>query len=349
MRFTKNDLDWAVSTGAIEEDQAKVLWLALSQRTANRPSFDLVHVAYYFGALLVIGAMGWFMNEAWEAFGGGGIFLISAGYATVFVFSGSILWRRDGLRVPGGLLVTMAVCMTPLAVYGLQRWSGLWGFDDPGQYRDFHRWIRGGWFAMEIATIAAGAIALWFFRFPFLTAPIALTLWYISMDLTPIIAGGDHLFDRELRQLVSLWFGLAMIVGSFFIDHKTKDDLAFWGYLFGAIAFWGGLSLLKSDSELSKFFYFLINVALMGLSVFLRRRVFVVLGALGSFGYIGHLAYSIFRDSMMFPFALTIIGVGIIYLGVQLKRHFSQIEQAIEDALPAWMKRMRPVENMAPD
>ena len=43
---------------------------------------------------------------------------------------------------------------------------------------------------MEMATIAAGVIALWFFRFPFLTAPTAFVLWYVSMDLTPIISGG---------------------------------------------------------------------------------------------------------------------------------------------------------------
>ena len=343
MRIAKKDLDWAASTGVIDVAQAESLWQALTERTADRSKFDLIHVAYYFGALLVIGAMGWFMGTAWEAFGGGGIFLISAAYAAAFVVIGSVVWQRSGLRVPGGLLITMAVCMTPLAVYGLQRWLGLWGFDDPGQYRDFHVWIRGGWFAMEMATIAAAAIAIWFFRFPFLTAPMAFVLWYISMDLTPIIAGGDT-FDWELRLLVSLWFGLAMIAGSYVIDHCTKEDFAFWGYLFGVIAFWGGLSMLESDSELSKFYYFLINLALMGMSVFLRRRVFIVFGALGIFGYIWHLADVLFVDSILFPFVLTAIGVGIIYLGIQLKRHGAKIEQAIEDTLPVWIKRLRPSE-----
>ncbi|MEP6888403.1 MAG: hypothetical protein ABI945_08785 [Nitrospirales bacterium] len=43
--------------------------------------------------------------------------------------------------------------------------------------------------AMEVGTILAAAIALRFIRFPFLTAPIAFTLWYMSMDLTPLFFG----------------------------------------------------------------------------------------------------------------------------------------------------------------
>ncbi|MFP6748617.1 MAG: DUF2157 domain-containing protein [Alphaproteobacteria bacterium] len=342
-KIAKKDLEWAASKGVIDDSQAAALWQALSDRTADHAKFDLIHVAYYFGALLVIGAMGWFLGTKWEVFGGAGIFAISVSYAAAFVVAGAVLWHRSGLRVPGGLLITMVVCMTPLAVYGLQRWLDLWGFDAPGQYRDFHHWIRSGWFAMEMATIAAGVVALWIFRFPFLAAPIAFVLWYVSVDLTPIIAGSAD-FDWELRRLVSLWFGLAMIAGSTVIDHRTEQDFAFWGYLFGLIAFWGGLSLIQSDSEVSKFLYFLINLALMWLSVFLRRRVFIVFGALGVLGYIGHLAQNIFEDSALFPFVLTAIGVAIIYLGILLKRHGAKIAQAVEDALPAWMKRLRPSE-----
>ena len=140
MRIAKKDLEWAASRGVINDAQVATLWQALTERTADRPKFDLIHLTYYFGALLVIGAMGWFMGTAWEAFGGGaGIFLISVSYAAAFVVVGSVVWQRGGLRVPGGLLITVAVCMTPLAVYGLQRWLAVWGFDDPGVYKDFHR------------------------------------------------------------------------------------------------------------------------------------------------------------------------------------------------------------------
>lgn len=343
MKIEKDDLHWAAEQGVIDTAQADALWQALTERTAPRAKFDLVHLAYYFGALLVIGAMGWFMTSAWEVMGGAGITAISVSYAIIFWGLGNWLWHRDGLQVPGGLLITMAVCMTPLAVYGLQRWTGLWAFDDPGEYRDFHRWIRGGWFTMEIATIATGLLALRFYRFTFLTAPVAFALWYLSMDLTPIIFGADD-YDWNKRKLVSVWFGLGMLLASYFVDRRTKHDYAFWGYLFGLLAFWGGLSLMNSNSELNKFLYFLINLALMGLSVFLYRRAFVVFGAFGVCGYIGHLSYRVFEDSLLFPVVLSVIGVAVIYLGIQLKRHGPKIQQAADENLPSWLKRLRPGE-----
>jgi len=341
MRIEQDDLKWAASEGIIDERQAENLWQALSEKTADRPRFGLVYILYYFGSLLVIGAMGWFMTTAWEDFGGVGIFTISILYAVGFVGLGYRWWDREGLRVPSGLLVTMGVCMTPLAVYGLQRWFGIWAFDDPGEYRSFHRWIKGGWLFMEVATIGVGFVALRYFKFPFLAAPIAFALWYMSMDLAPIIFEGDKLFWEE-RKLVSLWFGVVMIVGSYLIDHRTREDFAFWGYLFGVIAFWGGLSLMNSDNELSKFLYFLTNVLLMGMSVFLQRKVFVIFGAIGSFGYVGYLASNVFADSALFPFILTIIGAIILYSGILLHRHGKKIEQSLVSAMPEWMRKRRP-------
>ncbi|HEV2381872.1 MAG TPA: hypothetical protein VG206_19045 [Terriglobia bacterium] len=74
--------------------------------------------------------------------------------------------------------------MTPLIIYGLERGTGFWPASDPGVYRDFHQWIRGGWVLMELGTVLTALIALAFVRFPFVTAPIAFALWYMSMDLT---------------------------------------------------------------------------------------------------------------------------------------------------------------------
>jgi hypothetical protein len=105
-----------------------------------------------------------------------------------------------------------------------------------------------------------------------------------------------------------------MMLVSYFVDLRGKsDDYAFWGYLFGLMAFWGGLSSMNSDSEVGKFVYCLINVGLIFCSLVLRRRTFIIFGSLGLFGYLGHLAYSVFSDSILFPFALTLLGIGIIY------------------------------------
>lgn len=341
MNISKQDLAWAASTGAISPDQVDPLWRALEGHHPTRARFDLPHVAYYVGALIVISAMGWFMTRAWETFGGGGLFLIATAYAVLFVLAGRTLWTRDGLLIPGGLLFTIAVCMTPLAVYGLERYVGIWPQGDPGNYQGYHIWVKGSWFLMEMGTILAGLAALRFIKFPFLTAPIAFTLWYMSMDLTPLLFGkNDWAWDERLW--VSFWFGLAMLVAAYVVDRRTKEDFAFWGYLFGLMAFWGGLSFMESTDELGKFFYAMINVGLMLLSVLLDRRAFIVFGSLGVLGYLGHLAQEVFKDSLLFPFALALLGIAVIALGVWYQRRREAIEAAILALVPARLMELLP-------
>ncbi len=341
MRVSRSDLDWAVSQGAITRDQVDRLWRALENRAAAHPKFDLAHVAYYLGALIVISAMGWFMTEAWERFGGGGILTIAVIYAVAFALAGRYLLDQSGLHVPGGLLVTMAVCMTPLAIYGLERLTGIWPQGDPGVYRGYHIWVKGSWLLMEAGTVLAGLVALAFVRFPFLTAPIAFSLWYMSMDLTPLLLGRAE-FTWDERLWVSLSFGLAMLLVAYAIDRRTREDYAFWGYLFGLVAFWGGLSLLRSESELGRALYCIINVALMLLAVLLDRRAFMIFGALGVSGYLGHLAYRVFKDSLLFPFVLTLIGLGVIYLGVRYQRNRRIIDDAVRGLVPAGVRALLP-------
>ena len=340
MKISREDLKWAALKGVITDSQVEALWQALDGRSDVRPRFDLAHLAYYFGALIVMSAMGWFMTLAWEELGGGGISAISALYALCFVLTGRTLWRQ-GLRVPGGLLITLAIWMTPLIIYGLERLSGIWPQGDPGTYRDFHIWVKGSWFLMEVGMIIAGVVALRFIRFPFVTFPIAFALWYMSMDLTPLLFGKEEFAWHE-RLWVSCWFGLAMLLVAYCVDKRTEEDYAFWGYLFGLSAFWGGLSMMESGNEWRRFLYCLINVGLMLLSVLLQRRVFMVFGAIGVFGYLGYLSYDVFKDSLMFPFALSFLGVLIIAVGVAYQRRREIIERFVWGLVPAGVQEMLP-------
>lgn len=119
-----------------------------------------------------------------------------------------------------------------------------------------------------------------------------------------------------------------MILGAYVADLRGKVmDFAFWGYLFGLMSFWGGLTAMESNSELGKFFYCLINLALIFCAVVLRRPVFVIFGALGVSVYLGHLAYHVFQDSIFFPIVLSFIGLAIIYFGIQYQGRRTEYEQ----------------------
>lgn len=340
MKFTLKDLDWAVDTNVISGETRDVLAGALERRYEETPHLSFANVLYYLGGLIVIGAMTFYATMAWGDLGGIGHALMGLFYSAIFLFAGNRLWKNKGQRIPGGILITAAVCMTPLVVYGFQEASGWWVFYIPGMYLDFYRWIEGGWFFMEVATMVAGVIALRFYKFPFITLPIAFSLWFLSMDLTAVIYGPAFSWDE--RKMVSLVFGAAMLVGSFVVDRRTRDDFAFWGYLFGMLAFWGALTSMDSDSELGKFIYCVINLGLMGLSVLLQRRVFIVFGSLGVFIYLAHLADDVFNDTLGFTFALVAIGLAVMGLGLQYHKHRKAIETKLMAALPEAIKRALP-------
>jgi hypothetical protein len=346
-RFSLDDLRAAAEAAGLDEEETGRLVATLASRgtAASVPvRFDLVHVLWYAGALIVIGAMGLFSTLAFSAMGGLALTATALVYGAGFAAAGHHLWDRRGLRTPGGLLVAVAVAMAPLAVFGIQDALGAWGRQgDPGQYRDFFVWIRGSWVFMELAAILAGLAALRFFPFPFIVAIVAGALWFLSMDLTPWIVGSGE-FSWTARRHVSIWFGLAVLVAAWLDDLKRnrQTDFAFWLHLAGLAAFWGGLSLTDSSGEIGKAIYALTNVLLIALSVYLMRRAYAVFGAFGISIYLGHLASVVFKDSLLFPFALSLIGVMIIGVGLILHRHHRAISAWMSAHLPGMLQQLRP-------
>jgi hypothetical protein len=337
MKITRTNLNAAVENNILTTDQADKLAEFLKNQPGAGPSFDFTHVLYYLGGLIAIGAMTLFMNLGWESFGGWGIFFISLLYAGAGLKLTN-LFQRKGYAVPAGICATFVVALTPLAIYGIQQALGLW--PDESTYREYHQYIKWHWLYMEFGTLAVGAIVAWKYKYPFLIMPIAVTLWYMSMDVAAMLAGGRPEF--ELRALVSMYFGLLMVAMAFWVDVRARKtaDYAFWLYIFGVIAFWGGMTAQHSDDELSKFIYFCINMLMIGVGVLLVRRVFVVFGAIGGSLYLGHLASTVFRDSWLFPIALTAIGLLIIYLGVLWQRNEKAITEKARSILPAQLREL---------
>lgn len=340
MELNRRLLRDATAKGLLTQQQAEQFWQFASERSRDTPSFRVTHILYYLGGLIAIGAMSLFMTLGWERFGGWGLFFIALAYAGAGVWLTEFFLSRRHLQIPAGLVATFVVVLTPLAVYGLQVALGWWAEGRP--YREYHTYIDWRWIMMELATLAAGAVLLWRYRLPFLVMPVAVTLWYMSMDLTPFLFGETDA-NWELRKLVSLWFGLLILLLAFWVDVRSRrqeKDYAFWLYLFGVMAFWGGLSMLRSDSELTKFFYLCINLLMIAVGATLSRRVFAVFGGLGVVLYLGHLAYDLFKDSMLFPFVLTIIGLAVIGLGILWQRHEGKINSTLRGWLPLALREL---------
>lgn len=336
MKITKDSFFSVGSDLKIPKEQVEAFWNGLEKWEETPQTTSFTKYLYYFGALIVIAAMTFLMNHSWLRFGGGGLFLIASAYTFVLLLIGFLCWNKKRLRIPAGLLITIAICMVPLAIFGLETYWNIWPRDYPGEYLDFYQWIRASWIYMEIGTILAGLIALYFFPFPFLTVPIFIAFWFLTLDIIPLI------FKTGLtKDWITLCFGLVSLAIGFFLDRRKKEDFGFWCYLFGALGFWVALNGLVWDwqrNEAILLIYLAINLLMMGLSIFLRRNVLMILGVLGVFIYLFHLAQDLFKDSIWFPFVLSFIGLAIIYLGVLYQRNMQWIEKKLLEILPSGIR-----------
>jgi hypothetical protein len=76
-------------------------------------------------------------------------------------------------------------------------------------------------------------------------------------------------------------------------------------------------------------------MGLIVVSLLLRRKVFLVFGGIGVFGYLCNEAYTYFRDSVAFPFVLSLIGIALIFGAMQYKKN----EPILQRKIAAWLSR----------
>ncbi len=365
-----SELERAVHEGVLASTQAQQLWTqwaasdsplrvdvrppnaaaapvrASAPPTTEAARFSFSHVLYYFGGMLAIGAMSLFMTMAWGMFGAWGSAVLTALYL-FGAWKVATHFKHSRLFIPAGILGTLAVTLVPLLVWSVQVGLGLWPEGGSSQYGHYHQYINWRWLTLEFATLLAAAVMLWWLRLPFMVMPLAVTVWYLNMDIAHLLMqeqGWNWTFTRD----VSLVFGLGTCALAMWVDLRSRlssdpenrQDFAFWLYIFGVLMFWGGLSLRSSGSEWGKAAYALINVGLVFWGAAIQRRVFTVFGGIGVAIYVGHLAWKVFPNSIGFSFALTLLGFAIIALGVWWQRHEDRIRLHLVQWLPQALKAL---------
>jgi len=241
----------------------------------------LIDLGYSLGGCLIIGSLTWGISLAWQDSTGLLLFYLSCAYTSVFGYAGYYYWNnpknsQDIPQLVGGVFTTVSVCLSPVVTFSLQRYFNWFPLDD-------------GHLPQEVTMFGVGLVAIYFVRFPFLTAPVSLSLYAMSqLDFAQLIFGPDPTLAEQCW--VSVGFGAIMILVFWGVDRQRvkssqQPDFAFWGYLFGTAAFWGGLTVMYEQqvysTETFKICYFITNLGLMGLSVLLQRYVFAVSGSLG--------------------------------------------------------------------
>jgi hypothetical protein len=155
-----------------------------------------------------------------------------------------------------------------------------------------------------------------------------------------LLFGPAPLGNRDLW--VSLGFGVGMIGLGWLVAIKAREDFAFWLYLFGLSAFWLPFAVLYLSGDIAGPVWAAANLGLVFLSLFLQRPEFTLAGGVGLFVYLARLAHDVFRDSVLFPFALSGLGLVVLAAGVLYQRRRARIEAWLSDSLPPSLRRLRP-------
>ena len=109
LQLTTADIHRAADEGVLSHEDAErlVRWgyehrfdrLVMAEPKPRSPEagkgFNLVTIAYYFGAMLMISAGAWFLGDKWEALGSRGIFITAEQDVIAFICAGWVLEYWD--------------------------------------------------------------------------------------------------------------------------------------------------------------------------------------------------------------------------------------------------------------
>lgn len=330
LNFSNDDLEKWVQEGLIAPEQVTKIRSYIESKglmeeqsqvgSEQRKGLNFISLAYYFGGFMILLAYTIFMGLEWESLGYTRQIVFSLG--TIVVLWGiGYLFRSKGFQVAGGLLIFVGTGIFPLLVTTIQRALGIWP-DTNFAYRDFYRVVAQTWIPLELISIAISIIVIWRIRFPLVTLLIAFWVWFLSMDITRWINQSSDWEFSDAEQIVSSIMGTGMLFLGVYLQRKTKQDYSFWFYLFGHLLLFSFFSSLTLDREgILGLIYFAVYLLFVVASVWLQRRIFLVFGAIGCYGYLSYLAFQVFEGALGFVFALGGIGLLMVLSAVGYQKY----------------------------
>lgn len=162
---------------------------------------------------------------------------------------------------------------------------------------------------------------------------------YTDMDIVPLCLGQAIEPTWGMRNFATSVFAILMLGFALKLDNDKQDseDYSHWLYIFGATMLWGViisiLAQFKLENEFAYFLTAIFNFIYMFISILLKRKVFMVWGAIGFWTYLGHLAFQIFKDTPMFPIVLVIFGLLVISFGIYYSKNCKILEDKLRTGL----------------
>jgi O-antigen ligase len=92
-----------------------------------------------------------------------------------------------------------------------------------------------------------------------------------------------------------------------------------------------------------------VAAALVTASLYLRRRTLLLAGGIAAFGYLGYLAFDVFRRVVALPIALAALGLLVIVATVWMQRRFPKLVDRVSREDAAGVKTLPAVRSRCSD
>jgi hypothetical protein len=329
-------LDLAVERGVITREQADAMRSLATQRPLPppRPRATVaaeVVVASTLALALAVGPL-----AAWTSFAGPGLLAAGGAYTALLLAAGRRLWRGPR-RTAGGVLVAAAALMVPIAVHALADAIGFF----PGTFvpHDLGELVRDPRVLVDVAAMAALAVALWRFHFRPLVALLTGAAWLFAMDVAPLVFGDAIRWSQ--RALVTAVLGASTIALGVAVDRHTREDFARWLYGAGLLAFCGALVTFDTASRAAFLLQGGLEIALVAVALLLRRRMFAVFGGLALSSSAGRAAAEVLTGPALLAFALA-IAIATVAGAAAYVRVERRVGDLLRARLPPALRRLVP-------
>ena len=327
MFLSYKDFKKAVDDKIISEKEAEKLFTYF--KIQNK--FKFSNVLIYFGGIVLMSSMTISYSAMLPPIGG---IIIILGY----MVSVYILAKQTQNEIIQNILSTFLVALSPLLCYYILKLLGI----EISFYRGYYYVVSYEWIIMEIFTMITAFFVYKQFKNSFLMLVVSITIWYFSLDFSSLIADKLHLVSNfwDFKAKMSILFGILLVSLAIRFDLKDKKlDLGFWLYIFGAILIWSGGSYFLVDMKIDfkLLLYILFNLAFLLFGVFIRRNVFLALSGIGFFIIFNRLGV-LFFGWWLFPFVMSLVGFGIIYLGRIWAKNEEEISNKFLNVLPSNLK-----------
>ena len=338
-------LDDAARSGVISGDVANALRQFARDRpavpavpavpTAREPvrGFNAITVAYGLGALLVLFASAWFLLDRWTRLGAPGVMAVALGYAAVFVAS-AIWFHRHEFPLASDVAVVLSVAVTPIVVWSLLTMAGRWPEPRVGDaLLRSDQWMAAQWLVIDLSSLLVTLLVVRKHRVAMLMFPLGVGLWWVLFHLIHFVSaeGGMVWFERW-AMLASGLIILAVADGlerwqrtSNAADGMTSrrvDDFAGPFWLTGIVVVSASYVTIWSRTESWKHLMPVVWLIMIVGALYLHRRLLLLCGVLGIFGYLAYLAGEVFRDYVSFPILLAGFGILLILVTVWTQSRF---------------------------